>query len=101
MKSSTGLRESGRRVPEDVALVGVDNWAPIAEECRPPLTSVDLNLREVGRQAGKLLLRAIENGHTPGVHSVGCQLVVRSSSAPASGHARPGMIVAPPGDSRS
>ncbi|WP_239138635.1 LacI family DNA-binding transcriptional regulator [Actinoplanes regularis] len=80
-----GLRESGRRVPEDVALVGVDNWAPIAEECRPPLTSVDLNLREVGRQAGRLLLQAIENGHTPGVHSVDCQLVVRSSSAPASG----------------
>ncbi|MEV6342912.1 LacI family DNA-binding transcriptional regulator [Actinoplanes sp. NPDC051851] len=80
---SDGLREAGRRVPEDVALVGVDNWAPIAEECRPPLTSVDLNLREVGRTAGKLLLQAIEQGHTPGVHTVPCKLVVRPSSAPA------------------
>nr|MDT0662849.1 LacI family DNA-binding transcriptional regulator [Micromonospora sp. DSM 115978] len=78
-----GLREGGRRVPEDVALVGVDNWQPTAEGCRPPLTSVDLNLREVGRTAGELLLRAIGRQPAPGVHPVPCKLVVRASSAPA------------------
>ena len=78
-----GLRESGRRLPDDVALVGVDNWAPAAEGCRPPLTTVDLNLREVGRVAGTLLLRAIEHGPETGLHTVGCRLVVRASSAPA------------------
>ncbi|WP_233512630.1 LacI family DNA-binding transcriptional regulator [Micromonospora deserti] len=80
-----GLRECGRRVPDDVALVGVDNWQPTAEGCRPPLTSVDLNLQEVGRTAGALLLRAIEYGAAPGIHTVPCRLVVRASSAPASG----------------
>jgi LacI family transcriptional regulator len=78
-----GLRESGRRLPNDVALVGVDDWAPAAEGCRPPLTTVDLNLQEVGRIAGTLLLKAIENGPEPGVHTVPCRLVVRASSAPA------------------
>ncbi|GIJ66947.1 LacI family transcriptional regulator [Virgisporangium ochraceum] len=78
-----GLRESGRRLPDDVALVGVDNWAPVAEGCRPPLTTVDLNLREVGRVAGTLLLRAIVHGTEAGLHTVACRLVVRASSAPA------------------
>jgi LacI family transcriptional regulator len=78
-----GLRENGRRLPDDVALVGVDNWAPVAEACRPPLSTVDLNLREVGRVAGTLLLRAIEHGASAGLHTVGCRLVVRASSAPA------------------
>jgi LacI family transcriptional regulator len=79
-----GLRESGRRVPEDIALVGVDNWLPTAEGCQPPLTSVDLNLQQVGRTAGALLLEAIQRGGTePGVHTVPCRLVVRASSAPA------------------
>ncbi|MFY1631715.1 LacI family DNA-binding transcriptional regulator [Solwaraspora sp. WMMB335] len=78
-----GLRECGRRVPDDVALVGVDNWQPTVEGCRPPLTSVDLNLREVGRSAGALLLQAIGQGAVPGVHQVPCRLVVRASSAPA------------------
>ncbi|MEV0732465.1 LacI family DNA-binding transcriptional regulator [Polymorphospora sp. NPDC050346] len=80
-----GLRECGRRLPDDVAIVGVDNWQPTAEGCRPPLTSVDLNLREVGRTAGTLLLSAIRSGPAPGVHSVPCRLVVRASSAPTGG----------------
>ncbi|MFC6018379.1 LacI family DNA-binding transcriptional regulator [Plantactinospora solaniradicis] len=81
-----GLRECGRRVPDDVALVGVDNWQPTAEGCRPPLTSVDLNLQQVGRTAGTLLLEAIQHGGVAtGIHTVPCRLVVRASSAPLSG----------------
>jgi LacI family transcriptional regulator len=79
-----GLRDSGRRVPEDIALVGVDNWLPTAEGCRPALTSVDLNLQQVGRTAGALLLEAIQRGTTePGTRTVPCRLVVRASSGPA------------------
>jgi Periplasmic binding protein-like domain len=36
-----GLREAGLGLPEDVALIGVDNWQALAENCRPPLTTVD------------------------------------------------------------
>ncbi len=79
-----GLRECGRRVPEEIALVGVDNWLPTAEGCRPALTSVDLNLQQVGRSAGGLLLESIQSGApAAGTHTVPCRLVVRASSAPA------------------
>lgn len=74
------LRESGRRVPDDVALVGFDNWEVMAEACRPPLTTVDPNLNEVGRVAARELLAAIEKGTAGGVRTVACRLVLRAST---------------------
>src|SRR4051812_31868084 len=53
------LREAGRRVPEDVAIVGFDNWEVMAEASRPPLTTVDPNLTELGQLAARKLLQAI------------------------------------------
>ena len=45
------LRAAGRRVPDDVALVGFDNWEPMVLGADPPLTSVDMCLEDVGRAA--------------------------------------------------
>ncbi|MER3553042.1 MAG: LacI family transcriptional regulator [Meiothermus sp.] len=73
------LRESGVRVPEDLAVVGFDNWEILAEAARPPLTSVDMNLLELGRQAGRRLLRMIDGRNEPGVQRLPCRLVVRAS----------------------
>jgi len=75
------LREAGRRVPEEVGIVGVDNWEVMAEGCRPPLTTVDLNLTELGHAAATKLLRAIE-GHPleQGVHLMPCRLITRRST---------------------
>jgi LacI family transcriptional regulator len=75
------LRENGRSVPDEVAVIGVDNWAVMAEASRPPLTTIDLDLREVGRIAATRLLEAID-GHDvrPGVELVACRLVVRASA---------------------
>jgi LacI family transcriptional regulator len=82
------LREAGRRVPEEVGLVGVDNWDVMVEACRPPLTTIDLNLSELGHLAATKLLRAIE-GHPleKGVQLMPCRLVTRHSTemSPASG----------------
>jgi LacI family transcriptional regulator len=74
------LRELGRRVPDDVALVGVDNWDVMALACRPPLTTVDLELRELGRSAAQLLLDAIEGRPERGVQVRPTRLVVREST---------------------
>ncbi|SFK72424.1 LacI family DNA-binding transcriptional regulator [Streptomyces pini] len=53
------LRESGRRVPEDVALVGFDDSA-VARHMDPPLTSVRQPLEEMGRSMARVLLEQIE-----------------------------------------
>ena len=76
------VREAGLRVPEDVALVGFDNWDVIAASCRPPLTTVDMNLRELGRTAGENLLAAIEGHPSAGLRLLPCSLVLRESSRP-------------------
>src|SRR6266568_2495303 len=62
------MREAGRAIPEDIALVGFDNWEVIAAACRPPLTTVDMNLRELGRVAGDRLLAAIDGRPSSGLH---------------------------------
>lgn len=74
------LREAGRRVPEDIAIVGYDNWETMALASRPPLTTVDMNLEEIGRTAALRLLEAIEGIPAPGVHAVPSRLVVRDST---------------------
>ncbi|MGI5157523.1 LacI family DNA-binding transcriptional regulator [Microbispora sp. CA-102843] len=75
------LRAAGRRVPQDVALVGFDNWDVMTEGCQPPLTSVDMNLEGLGRAAAEMLLAAINGSPSPGRHALPCHLVVRESSA--------------------
>lgn len=74
------LRERGVRVPDDVAVVGFDNWEIVAAQVRPPLTTVDMNLKALGREAGRLIL-AMSEGHevTPGVRKLPCSLVIRQS----------------------
>ena len=79
------LREAGRRVPEDVALVGFDNWDVIASACRPPLTTVDMNLRQLGRAAGERLLAAVDGQQASGLHLMPCRLVIRDSTRPPDG----------------
>ncbi|GAA4919399.1 LacI family transcriptional regulator [Nonomuraea thailandensis] len=74
------LRAVGRRVPEEVALVGYDNWDVMAEACQPPLTSVDMNLEGLGRTAAEMLLAAINGTPSPGRHARPCHLVVREST---------------------
>jgi LacI family transcriptional regulator len=76
-----GLRESGRSVPADVAVVGVDNWSVIAEAARPQLTTVDLQLERMGRRAAQLLAQARDGRPLPaGEQPLPCRLVRRGST---------------------
>jgi LacI family transcriptional regulator len=52
-------RHSGLRVPEEVALVGVDNDDLLCELARPSLTSVALPAERVGYEAARLLDRLL------------------------------------------
>lgn len=70
------LSEAGLRVPEDVAVSGVDD-IPIAQDVTPSLTTVSLPFVEAGRAA---LALALDTGATDDVH-LRATLVVRSSTA--------------------
>lgn len=78
------LRERGVRVPEDVSIVGFDNWEPIAVASRPALTTVDMNLTQVGRYAGESLLALLSGEIRSGIVRLPCSLIVRDSSVRAS-----------------
>lgn len=54
----------GLAVPDDVALIGVDNDETICEFCRPPLSSVSRSGRLVGYEAARLLDRLM-SGEAP------------------------------------
>lgn len=52
------VRRTGRRIPEDISLVGYDDTDPLLDaQGRNILTTVRLPLREMGQEATKLLLR--------------------------------------------
>ncbi|MER8846269.1 MULTISPECIES: LacI family DNA-binding transcriptional regulator [Mesorhizobium] len=74
------LRERGLSVPGDVGVIGFDNWEIVAEATRPPLTSVDMNLTALGREAGLTLLSLVGGkSAAPGIRKLPCRLVVRQS----------------------
>jgi LacI family transcriptional regulator len=75
------LRENDVRVPQQVGVTGFDNWDVMVEASRPPLTTVDMSLHDVGRQAAHALLEAIEGRAEPGIRRVDCQLIPRDSTA--------------------
>ncbi len=56
-------RRGGVQVPDDVAVISVDNDSYICNLCTPPLTSIDVHPGRVGYEGAKLLHR-IMNGES-------------------------------------
>jgi len=74
------LLSAGRRVPEDVAVVGFDD-SPIAVISRPPLSSVRQPIEEMGREMVRLLLDLIATNDRVARRVVlATELVLRDSS---------------------
>ena len=74
------LRESGRRVPDDVAVVGFDD-APIASLTLPPLTTLRQPLDEMTRAAAELLVSRLGNGASKPEAVICPTTLVRRASA--------------------
>jgi DNA-binding LacI/PurR family transcriptional regulator len=85
----SALREAGRKVPEDVSVVGFDDieFAGIAF---PPLTTVRQPLHDMGATAAELLLSKLANDDNVRNIRVRPELIVRSSTCalPSSGEKR-------------
>jgi DNA-binding LacI/PurR family transcriptional regulator len=58
------LRRHGRRVPDDIAVVGFDD-SSAALACDPPLTTVRQPVEEMAAEMARLLLRQIERADVP------------------------------------
>lgn len=74
------LREIGRRVPNEVSVVGFDD-IPLSAYFDPPLTTVRLPAYELGRAAGRALLDLIAGQAIPGRTLLPTELIVRASTA--------------------
>lgn len=77
-----GLRESGRSVPEDVAVIGFDDIS-IAAHTRPALTTVRQPSREMGEAAATMLLAHLAGEPPPADPLVVPTTLVVRESAPA------------------
>lgn len=92
--SLAALRELGKRVPADVAVIGFDD-ADIAAVAAPPLTTIRQRTADQGRLMAQLLLRSLgqeiadpmpelteppRGGVRPGAHVLDVELVVRETA---------------------
>ena len=75
------LTEQGRRVPEEVSVVGFDDQ-PFARMWSPPLTTVAQDFVDLGRRTFGMLARWVETGERPEDSAAKPELVVRESAAP-------------------
>jgi len=75
-------RELGRRVPEDVAVLGAADEDFLVEFESIPLSSVRLPARQIGHEAAALLDRMMTGGATTvhGVQLAGAEIVARRST---------------------
>ena len=58
-------RHLGLRVPDDIAVIGVDNDEVMCELTKPPLTSIEQGSRRIGYEAALLLERLIAGKKVP------------------------------------
>ncbi|URN13541.1 LacI family transcriptional regulator [Streptomyces radiopugnans] len=72
------LREAGRAVPGDVAVVGFDDLT-VAQVADPPLTTVRQPIQALGREMARMLI-ALVNGQDPTPLLLPTRLVVRASA---------------------
>jgi DNA-binding LacI/PurR family transcriptional regulator len=72
------LRDAGRVVPGDVAVVGFDD-SPIAVQTDPKLTTVHQPVQALGRAAARMLTELLDGGQ-PESFTLPTKMVVRESA---------------------
>jgi DNA-binding LacI/PurR family transcriptional regulator len=73
------LRQAGRRVPDDVAVIGFDDNA-VAAYADPPLTTVRQPILEIGRSLARQLLRLLDGEDVPNAYMLPTELIIRESA---------------------
>jgi LacI family transcriptional regulator len=80
------IHESGRRIPQDISLIGFDN-VELASAVNPPLTTVHQPKYEIGQTAVKILLDRAgkQSTRAPEFRVLDVQLIERQSCQPING----------------
>jgi LacI family transcriptional regulator len=74
------VRDLGRRIPDDISIVGFDD-IPQAAQVNPPLTTVHQPLEQMGRTAARMLLEIMDDPAHPAQRlQLATELVVRRST---------------------
>lgn len=73
--------ERGLKVPNDISVVGFDNFE-FAIHSNPPLTTIEVPAEEMGSNAASYLIAKLKGSEVPMHHSVDVQLILRKSTAP-------------------
>lgn len=76
--AQSALRDVGRSIPQDCAIIGFNDEPGVADYNFPPLTTVHNPFREVGRTAAEMLVDLIE-GRPPKSSRLPVSLVIRES----------------------
>lgn len=74
------LRTLNYRVPEDMSIIGYDDYA-FAQFCCPPLTAVRQPIFNLGATAGQYIMNILRDENTPINVSLSPQLIIRKSVA--------------------
>jgi len=82
------LRDANLRVPDDISVVGFDDIKAAAYH-NPSLTTIRQPLHDMGQSAARILLQRIQGFKDyPKECAVPPELIIRESTAPASGRSR-------------
>jgi len=81
-----GLQEAGRRVPQDVSVIGFDDIS-LARFSTPPLTTIRQDTFRKGQIAAETLIRLMTKGieNSPFQQTLSTQLIIRNTTALAPG----------------
>ena len=66
MGAVNACQRMGRRVPQDISVIGYDNTA-LSQYTAPQLTTIDQHMGDLGREAARLMLKQIEENVTENV----------------------------------
>jgi DNA-binding LacI/PurR family transcriptional regulator len=71
-------QEMGRRIPDDLAIIGYDNLT-VAEDSNPPLTTISQNIPLAGKLLAQNLIQYLQSGVVTNV-SIPAELVIRKTA---------------------
>jgi len=90
------LRNAGRFIPTDVAVVGFDD-VPFARCLSPALTTIRAPIEEVGRKAVRQLKRLMDDDKVDPLTLMRTELITRESCGCKSNHTKKDHVLHPQG----